>query len=206
MTAACRYEIRVAETLESRWLEWFLDLEFVPAPASAGPGTLLRGSLPVLDGTQTLQGLSQPVQISRDGNGTVTLTAGNDADAARAHGQSQASGAIPGLPGLVRAAELTRRDPIELEHLVVPEQRVRGNILIPDAGAATTMHPPRRGTQAIQGAGEGKAGSRSTLLSNGPRGRQLGEALGSTLLFIGVSFECPVQDVGSNPDFLSPSR
>ena len=47
---------------------------------------LLRGSLPVLDGTQTLQGLSQPVQISRDGNGTVTLTAGNDADAARALG------------------------------------------------------------------------------------------------------------------------
>ncbi|MFY8061783.1 MAG: penicillin acylase family protein, partial [Arenimonas sp.] len=47
---------------------------------------LLRGSLPVLDGAQSLQGLSQAVQVSRDGNGTVTITAANDADSARALG------------------------------------------------------------------------------------------------------------------------
>ncbi len=42
----CRYEIRVAEPLEERWLPWFLDLEIVPAQEQAGPGTLLRGTLP----------------------------------------------------------------------------------------------------------------------------------------------------------------
>jgi penicillin amidase len=47
---------------------------------------LLRGSLPVLDGAQSLQGLSQAVQVSRDDNGTVTITAANDADSARALG------------------------------------------------------------------------------------------------------------------------
>ena len=38
------YEIRIAETLDKHWQQWFLDLElaFVPDP---GLGTLLRGCL-----------------------------------------------------------------------------------------------------------------------------------------------------------------
>jgi penicillin amidase len=47
---------------------------------------LLRASLPTLDGEQTLPGLSQSTRIERDGNGTVTITADNPADSARALG------------------------------------------------------------------------------------------------------------------------
>lgn len=43
---ACCYEIRVAEMLESRWQQWFLEMEIVPAGADNAPGTLLRGRLP----------------------------------------------------------------------------------------------------------------------------------------------------------------
>lgn len=47
---------------------------------------LLRGSLPQLEGSQKLPDLSQAVEISRDGNGTVTVKAANEADMARALG------------------------------------------------------------------------------------------------------------------------
>jgi penicillin amidase len=47
---------------------------------------MLRGSLPQLEGSQKLPELSQPVEISRDANGTVTVKAANDADSARALG------------------------------------------------------------------------------------------------------------------------
>jgi len=47
---------------------------------------LLRGSLAQLDGEKTLPGLSAPVSIERDANGTVTLDAANDLDMARALG------------------------------------------------------------------------------------------------------------------------
>jgi hypothetical protein len=40
------YEIRVEETLESRWEQWFSDMEIAPVPEPAGSGTLLRGNLP----------------------------------------------------------------------------------------------------------------------------------------------------------------
>ena len=46
MSPCAFYEIRVAEALESRWSQWFLDLEIVPTPGTAGPVTLLRGNLP----------------------------------------------------------------------------------------------------------------------------------------------------------------
>lgn len=39
------YEIRIVEPLEDRWRQWFLDLDLVPVPDFAGPGTLLRGRL-----------------------------------------------------------------------------------------------------------------------------------------------------------------
>lgn len=42
---AC-YQIHVAETLESHWLQWFLDLGMFPAEGQTGPGTLLCGKLP----------------------------------------------------------------------------------------------------------------------------------------------------------------
>jgi hypothetical protein len=32
--------------LESRWSQWFSDMEIVPADEQAGPETLLRGNLP----------------------------------------------------------------------------------------------------------------------------------------------------------------
>jgi hypothetical protein len=41
-----RCEIRVAESLESRWSQWFSDVEIVPTDEQSGPGTLLRGNLP----------------------------------------------------------------------------------------------------------------------------------------------------------------
>ena len=47
---------------------------------------LLRGSLPSLDGTLDLPGLTAPVSIARDGNGTVTIDAANEHDALRALG------------------------------------------------------------------------------------------------------------------------
>ena len=47
---------------------------------------LLRGSLPALDGTLDLPGLTAPVSITRDANGTVTIDAANEHDALRALG------------------------------------------------------------------------------------------------------------------------
>lgn len=46
----------------------------------------LRGSLPALEGELVLPGLSAPVVVNRDANGTVTLDAGSEADAMRALG------------------------------------------------------------------------------------------------------------------------
>ncbi len=43
---ACRYEIRVEETLESWWTGWFSDMEIIPAENETCTGTILRGSLP----------------------------------------------------------------------------------------------------------------------------------------------------------------
>ena len=43
---ACCYEIRVAESIDNLWLQWFNELELVPILEHAGPGTLLRGCLP----------------------------------------------------------------------------------------------------------------------------------------------------------------
>ena len=54
--------------------------------ACAGSWWLLRGSLPQLDGHLPLQGLSAAATLSRDGNGTVTIDAANEADAWRALG------------------------------------------------------------------------------------------------------------------------
>ncbi len=54
-----------------------------------GAGTvwwLLRGSLPTLDGELPLAGLSAPVSVQRDANGTVTIAAANETDAMRALG------------------------------------------------------------------------------------------------------------------------
>jgi penicillin amidase len=46
----------------------------------------VRGSLPALDGERALPGLSQPVAIARDANGTVTIDAASESDAMRALG------------------------------------------------------------------------------------------------------------------------
>ncbi len=43
---ACRYEIRVEETLESWRTGWFSDMEIIPPEEHPGKGTILRGSLP----------------------------------------------------------------------------------------------------------------------------------------------------------------
>ncbi len=47
---------------------------------------LLRGSLPTLEGMQSLPGLAAPASIARDADGTVTIDAGSEADAMRALG------------------------------------------------------------------------------------------------------------------------
>ena len=51
---------------------------------------LLRGSLPVLEGAQSLPGLAAPASIARDADGTVTIDAGSEADAMRALGYMHA--------------------------------------------------------------------------------------------------------------------
>src|SRR6478752_2551538 len=53
----------------------------------------MRASLPKLDGTLALPGLSAPVTVSRDALGVVTIDAANERDALRAlgyvHGQER---------------------------------------------------------------------------------------------------------------------
>jgi penicillin amidase len=54
--------------------------------AAVGFYTLLHGSLPLLDGTTTLPGLSAPVAIERDGLGIPTIRGASRLDVARATG------------------------------------------------------------------------------------------------------------------------
>lgn len=63
-----------------------LALVIVLALAALAVWWLLRGSLPALDGSLALPGLSAPVSIQRDAAGVVTIDARNDIDAARALG------------------------------------------------------------------------------------------------------------------------
>jgi hypothetical protein len=44
---ACWYEIRIDETLDSGWSQWFDGMEILPASEGSGmSGTVLHGSLP----------------------------------------------------------------------------------------------------------------------------------------------------------------
>jgi len=63
-----------------------LTLVAVVALAALSGWLLLRGSLPTLDGSQSLAGLSAPATVERDALGVVTVDAANEADAARALG------------------------------------------------------------------------------------------------------------------------
>ncbi|QWP74673.1 penicillin acylase family protein [Lysobacter sp. K5869] len=60
---------------------------------AGGAWWLLRGSLPQLDGTPALTGLSAPAKVERDALGVVTVDAASEADAMRAlgyvHGQER---------------------------------------------------------------------------------------------------------------------
>lgn len=70
-----------------KWvLRGVIALLIVLAALVAGTWLLLRGSLPQLDGQLTLGGLSAPVTLQRDANGTVTIDAANESDALRALG------------------------------------------------------------------------------------------------------------------------
>ena len=79
------------------WLRWTRRLAIgvvALAVALALAAVLaLRGSLPRLDGVVAIPGLSAPVRIARDANGTVTIDAANERDAMRAlgyvHGQER---------------------------------------------------------------------------------------------------------------------
>ena len=71
----------------SRWLLRSLGILLVLSLLALGSAwLLLRGSLPQLQGELALQGLSAPVSIARDANGTVTVDAANERDMARALG------------------------------------------------------------------------------------------------------------------------
>lgn len=70
-----------------RWLRRLLLLVLVLALALVLLAWwLLRGSLPVLDGTVALPGLSAPVSVHRDALGVVTIDAAGETDAMRALG------------------------------------------------------------------------------------------------------------------------
>lgn len=71
----------------ARFLKRFLLAVLILALAIGIAGfLLLRGSLPQLQGEHGLPGLSAPVAMERDHNGVLTVTAGNEADMARALG------------------------------------------------------------------------------------------------------------------------
>ena len=84
------YESRIhrteALTMRKRWKRWFLLLLALLALCALTLWWLLRGSLAQLDGQMALAGLSAPVTIQRDANGTVTIDAQSESDAMRALG------------------------------------------------------------------------------------------------------------------------
>jgi penicillin amidase len=123
---AGKLHIRVLQSLMARrlfrgvlWLSIALVLIVVAGGAYARQQ--MRASLPVLDGTVTLAGLSAPVTIDRDALGVPTITAATRADAARALGflhaqdrffqmdlqRRQPAGEVSALVG-ARALELDR--------------------------------------------------------------------------------------------------
>jgi penicillin amidase len=70
-----------------KWLKRIAILLLLTVVVGAGTvWWLLRGSLPTLDGELPLAGLSAPVSVQRDANGTVTIDAANETDAMRALG------------------------------------------------------------------------------------------------------------------------
>ncbi|MGY8565018.1 penicillin acylase family protein [Paracidovorax citrulli] len=70
-----------------RWLMRVLVLVVVLAVVVIGVAwVLLRGSLPTLEGSETVTGLQAPVTVSRDALGVVSIDAANGADAMRALG------------------------------------------------------------------------------------------------------------------------
>jgi penicillin amidase len=71
----------------AKWLAASAGLSVLLGLLGAGGGFLwLRSSLPQIEGTLTLAGLSAPVQVLRDGDGLVTIRAEGEADAAFALG------------------------------------------------------------------------------------------------------------------------
>ena len=105
---------------------WFAAGVIIALVVSAGGGMLsgwiqVRASLPVLEGTLALEGLSAPVSVERDSFGIPTITATTRPDAARALGflhaqdrffqmdllRRQAAGELSALVG-VRALEADR--------------------------------------------------------------------------------------------------
>lgn len=70
-----------------KWLKRIALFLLLIAVVGAGAGWwLLRGSLAPLDGELALDGLSAPVTVQRDANGSVTIDAANETDAMRALG------------------------------------------------------------------------------------------------------------------------
>jgi penicillin amidase len=68
-----------------RFLLWMTALVVVGAIVVAiGARVMVGRSLPVLDGSLTLGGLSAPVTVTRDALGIPTVTAGSRVDLARA--------------------------------------------------------------------------------------------------------------------------
>ncbi|KLD74091.1 penicillin acylase, partial [Xanthomonas hyacinthi DSM 19077] len=70
----------------SRWKRGTLWLAALASGLALATWLLLHGSLATLDGQADLDGLAAPVRIQRDALGTVTIDAGNEADAMRALG------------------------------------------------------------------------------------------------------------------------
>ena len=98
-----------AATMRTSRKRWILLLLALLALSELTLWWLLRGSLAQLDGQQALPGLSAPVTIQRDADGTVTIDASSETDAMRALGYVHAQERFFEMDLMRRSAAETRR-------------------------------------------------------------------------------------------------
>ncbi len=109
--------------MQSKWKRGLLWLAALAIGLLLATWLLLRGSLATLDGQVDLDGLAAPVRIQRDALGTVTIDAGNEADAMRALGYVHAQERYFQMDLMRRAAAGELSDLVGNATLGVDKQR-----------------------------------------------------------------------------------